>query len=143
MGASFRSASREWWRALLPALGQPEGLRSGGNPARWKCAGCRKKFSVTSGTLFHSRKLSVRDYLAVIGLFCNGVKGVAALRMARDMNINPKSAFVLLHKLREAMGGRGDRRRRTRRRSRDRRCLLRLPHPPREPQKRSAATTAS
>ena len=24
--------------------------------------------------------------------------------MARDMNINPKSAFVLLHKLREAMG---------------------------------------
>jgi hypothetical protein len=34
----------------------------------------------------------------------NGVKGVAALRMARDMNINPKSAFVLLHKLREAMG---------------------------------------
>jgi transposase-like protein len=71
---------------------------------RWKCAGCRRKFSVTSGTLFHSRKLALRDYLAVIGLFCNGVKGVAALRMARDMNINPKSAFVLLHKRREAMG---------------------------------------
>jgi transposase-like protein len=72
-------------------------------PPRWKCAGCRKKFSVTSGTLFHSRKLAIRDYLAVITLFCNGVKGVAALRMARDMNINPKSAFVLLHKLREGM----------------------------------------
>ena len=42
--------------------------------------------------------------LAVIALFTGGVKGVAALRMARDMNINPKSAFVLLHKLREAMG---------------------------------------
>jgi hypothetical protein len=56
------------------------------------------------GTIFHSRKLAIRDYLAVIALFCNGVKGVAALRMARDMNINPKSAFVLLHKLREAMG---------------------------------------
>jgi hypothetical protein len=54
--------------------------------------------------LFHSRKLPIRDYLAVIALFCNGMKGVAALRMARDMNINPKSAFVLLHKLREAMG---------------------------------------
>jgi hypothetical protein len=37
----------------------------------------------------------------VIALFCNGVKGVAAFRMARDVNINPK----LLHKLREAMGG--------------------------------------
>lgn len=73
-------------------------------PIRWKCAACRRKFSVTSGTLFHSRKLAIREYLAVIALFCNGVKGVAALHMSRDMNINPKSAFVLLHKLREAMG---------------------------------------
>jgi transposase-like protein len=73
-------------------------------PVRWKCSGCRRKFSVTSGTIFHSRKLAIRDYLAAIALFCNGVKGVAALRLSRDMNINPKSAFVLLHKLREAMG---------------------------------------
>src|SRR3954454_18230591 len=73
-------------------------------PVRWKCSACRKKFSVTSGTIFHSRKLSVRDYLAVIALFCNGVKGTSSLQMSRDMNINPKSAFVLLHKLREAMG---------------------------------------
>lgn len=73
-------------------------------PIRWKCSACRKKFSVTSGTIFHSRKLSIRDYLAVIALFCNGVKGTSALQMSRDMNVNPKSAFVLLHKLREAMG---------------------------------------
>jgi transposase-like protein len=73
-------------------------------PTRWKCSACRRKFSVTSGTIFHSRKLAIRDYLAVIALFCNGVKGTSALQMSRDMNINPKSAFVLLHKLREAMG---------------------------------------
>jgi transposase-like protein len=71
---------------------------------RWKCSGCPEKFSVTSGTIFHSRKLAIRDRLAAIALLCNGVKGVAALRLSRDMNINPKSAFVLLHKLREAMG---------------------------------------
>src|SRR5438105_15729854 len=63
-----------------------------------------RKFSLTSGTLFHSRKLSVRDHLAVIALFVNGVKGTSALQISRDRNINPKSAFVLLHKLREAMG---------------------------------------
>jgi transposase-like protein len=73
-------------------------------PPRWKCSGCRRKFSLTSGTLFHSRKLSVRDYLAVIALFVNGVKGTSSLQISRDFNINPKSAFVLLHKLREAMG---------------------------------------
>jgi transposase-like protein len=73
-------------------------------PPRWKCSGCRRKFSLTSGTLFHSRKLPVRDYLAIIGLFVNGVKGTSALQISRDLNINPKSSFVLLHKLREAMG---------------------------------------
>jgi ISXO2-like transposase domain/Transposase zinc-ribbon domain len=73
-------------------------------PIRGKCAACRRKFSVTSGTIFHGRKLAIRDYLAVIALFANGVKGTSALQMSRDMNINPKSAFVLLHKLREAMG---------------------------------------
>ncbi len=73
-------------------------------PSRWQCAACRKRFSVTSGTIFHSRKLAIRDYLTVIALFCNGVKGTSSLQMSRDMNINPKSAFVLLHKLREAMG---------------------------------------
>src|ERR1700730_12679039 len=72
-------------------------------PPRWKCGGCRRKFSLTSQTLFHSRKLPVRDYLAVIALFVNGVKGTSALQISRDLNINPKSSFVLLHKLREAM----------------------------------------
>jgi transposase-like protein len=73
-------------------------------PPRWKCSGCRRKFSLTSGALFHSRKLPVRDYLAIIALFVNGVKGTSALQISRDLDINPKSAFVLLRKLREAMG---------------------------------------
>src|SRR3954452_18804287 len=89
---------------FCPACGVTKVYRLAETPVRWKCSECRKKFSVTSGTIFHSRKLAIRDYLAVIALFCNGVKGTSALQMPRDMNINPKSAFVLLHKLREAMG---------------------------------------
>src|SRR5438105_14866920 len=73
-------------------------------PIRWKCSGCRRKFSVTSGTLFHSRKLAIRDHLAVIALWANGVKGVSALQISRDMDVGPKAIFVMLHKLREAMG---------------------------------------
>src|SRR3954451_6413794 len=33
-------------------------LNEPGMQTRWKCAACRKKFSVTSGTIFHSRKLA-------------------------------------------------------------------------------------
>ena len=71
---------------------------------RFKCAACLHKFSVTSGTIFASRKLALRDYLAAIAIFVNGAKGYAALQLSRDLDVQYKTAFVLAHKLREAVG---------------------------------------
>ena len=62
-----------------------------------------KDFSITCGTLFASHKLPLRCYLAAIAIFCNEVKGKSALALSRDLNVSYKCAFVLLHKLREAM----------------------------------------
>lgn len=76
--------------------------------ALWKCKGCDKHFSVTSGTIFASRKLPVRDYLLAIAIFVNGAKGISALQLSRDMSCDYKTAFVLAHKLREAMGSASD-----------------------------------
>ena len=70
----------------------------------WRCKGCHRQFSLTSGTLFHSRKLPVRSYLMAIAVFVNGAKGHAALHLSRDLDVQYKTAFVLSHKLREAMG---------------------------------------
>ncbi|MGE0650301.1 MAG: IS1595 family transposase [Alphaproteobacteria bacterium] len=70
----------------------------------FKCKGCSAQFSVTTGTIFASRKLSVRDLLAAIAIFVNGAKGVSALQLSRDLDVQYKTAFVLAHKLREAMG---------------------------------------
>ena len=69
----------------------------------WKCRGCRHQFSVTSGTIFANRKLPIRDYLAVIVLFVNAAKGISALQLGRDLDVSYKAAFVLAHKLREAI----------------------------------------
>ena len=69
----------------------------------WKCKGCNHQFSVTSGTIFASRKLPMRDYLTAIALFVNAVKGISALQLGRDLDVSYKSAFVLAHKLREAI----------------------------------------
>lgn len=71
---------------------------------RWKCRGCSKQFSLTSGTIFHSRKMEVRNILAAIAIFTNGVKGHAALQLSRDLGHDYKTCFVLLHKIREALG---------------------------------------
>ncbi len=70
---------------------------------RYRCRACAKDFSLTSGTLFASHKLPLRMYLAAIAIFCNEVKGKSALAMSRDLGLSYKAAFVLIHKMREAM----------------------------------------
>ncbi|CAG1015836.1 hypothetical protein RHIZO_05167 [Rhizobiaceae bacterium] len=70
---------------------------------KFKCVGCHAQFSVTSGTMFASRKLSFTDLLAAICLFVNGSKGMSAVQFSRDLDVQYKTAFVLAHKLREAL----------------------------------------
>lgn len=76
--------------------------RPSGAP-RFRCRECRKDFSITSGTLFSSHKLPLRGYLAAIAIFCNEVKGKSMLAISRDLGLSYKAAFVICHKLREAM----------------------------------------
>jgi transposase-like protein len=69
----------------------------------FKCKGCAAQFSATTGTIFASRKLSFRDTLAAIAIFANGAKGISALQLSRDIDCQYRTAYVLAHKLREAM----------------------------------------
>ena len=77
--------------------------RKANGAPRWRCKACRKDFSVTSGTIFAFHKMPLRQYLAAIAIFINEVKGKSALALSRDLNCQYKTAFVLAHKLREAM----------------------------------------
>jgi transposase-like protein len=70
----------------------------------FKCKGCLAQFSLTSGTIFANRKMEVRNILAAIAIFVNGVKGYSALQLSRDLGHDYKTCFVLLHKIREALG---------------------------------------
>src|SRR3954449_6420652 len=77
--------------------------RRGNGAARWRCKACRKDFSVTSGTLFAFHKMPLRAYLMAIAIFANEVKGKSMLALSRDLGTQYKTAFVLAHKIREAM----------------------------------------
>lgn len=70
---------------------------------RFKCAGCHGQFSVTSGTIFASRKMAFVDLLAAICIIGNAKKGISALQLGRDLDCQHKTAFVLAHKIREAL----------------------------------------
>lgn len=69
----------------------------------YKCKGCSKQYSINSGAIFHGRKLQVCDILAAIAIFINGAKGYSGLQLSRDLNVDYKTAFVLLHKVRESI----------------------------------------
>ena len=90
---------------VCPACGGVDAYdcrRPNGAP-RFRCRACGKDFSITSGTLFASHKLPLRMYLAAIAIFVNEVKGKSMLAMSRDLGVSYKAAFVLCHKMREAM----------------------------------------
>jgi transposase-like protein len=88
---------------ICPRCGCTEHYNLKSRPV-WKCKACSKQFSLTSGTIFHSRKLTLRDILGAIAIFTNGAKGYSALQLSRDLGCDYKSCFVLLHKLRESIG---------------------------------------
>ncbi len=92
-------------QAVCPHCGCPTAYecRRPSGALRFRCKACRKDFSITSGTLFASHKMPLRNYLAATAIFINEVKGKSALALSRDLGTAYKTAFVLAHKLREAM----------------------------------------
>lgn len=70
---------------------------------KFKCKACHHQYSPTSGTMFASRKMSYVDLLAAICMVFNSAKGMSALQLARNLDCQHKTAFVLSHKIREAL----------------------------------------
>jgi transposase-like protein len=70
---------------------------------QWRCRDCGHTFSVTSGTIFAHHKLPLQVYLGAVAIYTNAVKGLSALQMSRDLDVQYKTAFVLMHKLRQSL----------------------------------------
>lgn len=105
-GAYRRFCSLRWPETegapICPACGCLE-IYNLSTRRRYKCAACHRQFSVTSGAIFASHKLGFVDLLAAIWLVVNAAKGLSAVQLSRYLNVQHKTAFVLMHKLREAM----------------------------------------
>jgi transposase-like protein/IS1 family transposase len=68
----------------------------------YRCADCRRNFSVTVGTIFEDTKLPLRIWFGAIWLITNHPKGIASTTLAKDLGITQKSAWFVLHRLRHA-----------------------------------------
>ncbi len=70
---------------------------------QWKCGACRKKFSVTSRSIFEGAHIPVGKWIYAIFLMCSSKKGVSANQLSRELDISYKSAWFMCHRVREAM----------------------------------------
>ena len=80
-------------------------IRTTSRPAASSSAGkgCYHQFSPDLGHDLRRRKMAYVDLLAAILIVMDAAKGMSALQLAREIDCQHKTAFVLCHKLREAM----------------------------------------
>lgn len=69
----------------------------------WKCAKCRKQFSVLTGTIFHGTKVPIETWLMVMVQMSSAKNGISAREIERMHGLTPETAWFVLHRLREAM----------------------------------------
>jgi transposase-like protein len=69
----------------------------------WKCATCRKQFTVTVGTIFESSHIPLNKWLLAFYLLCSSKKGMSAHQLHRMLGVQYKTAWFMAHRIREAM----------------------------------------
>src|SRR5882724_770127 len=72
---------------------------------RLKCANkeCFKKFSVTVGTVFENSNIPLTTWFPAVYLISNHKKGISSSQLSRDLGITQKTAWFVLHRIRESL----------------------------------------
>lgn len=74
----------------------------------YKCADCKKQFSVRKGTIFEESRLPLRKWFAAAWLITSNRKGISSTQLAREIGVTQKTAWFMLGRLREVAGTMGD-----------------------------------
>jgi transposase-like protein len=69
----------------------------------YKCADCRKQFSVRIGTIFEDSALPLRKWFMAIYLLMAHKKGISSVQLAKDISVTQRTAWFMLHRIRHAV----------------------------------------
>jgi len=72
-------------------------------PGLYYCAACNGQFTATVGTVFERSKIPMTKWLMAAHMFNSGMNGVSAHEMHRTLGVTYKTAWFMMHRLREAM----------------------------------------
>ncbi|MEX0985144.1 MAG: IS1595 family transposase [Actinomycetota bacterium] len=109
-----RFGSEDRCRSYLETLRWPDGVRCPqcGSQSisrittrnQYDCNGCRNRFSVKSGTVFHDSHLPLWKWFLATYLITESKKGMSANQIKRTLGVSYQTAWYLCHRIRWAMG---------------------------------------
>lgn len=70
---------------------------------KWRCKDCKRQFSVKVGTIFEESPLSLSKWLPAVWLLANTKNGTSSHELGRALGVTQKTAWFMLHRIREAM----------------------------------------
>lgn len=72
----------------------------------YRCNACQEDFTVRTGTVMERSHIPLHKWLYAMYLLVTARKGISSLQLAKEIGVTQKTAWFLLHRLREACGGR-------------------------------------
>ncbi len=111
------NAARAWFEAIVWPAGKRFCPKCGGENTHecshakmaYRCKDCRKYFSVKTCTAMAGSPLPLLKWLYAIYLDTTSLKGVASMKLHRDLGITQKSAWHMQQRIREAFSEQGPR----------------------------------
>ncbi len=102
-------SARKWFEAHIwphgrhcPRCGSVRTHEASHAKSPYRCSDCRSYFSVKTGTALEGSKISLRKWVFAIYLEVTSLKGVSSMKLHRDLKVTQKTAWFMLHRLREA-----------------------------------------
>ena len=75
-------------------------------PEQYQCKDCQSQFAVTTRTPMHATNLDLRIWICAMSLALMSSKGISSVVIASLLGVNRKTAWMLGHRIREAMDDR-------------------------------------
>ena len=102
-------AARQWFEGHVwpngrhcPRCGSSRTHEASHANSPYRCTDCRAYFSVKTGTAIEGSKVTLRKWAFAIYLEVTSLKGVSSMKLHRDIGVTQKTAWFMLHRLREA-----------------------------------------
>lgn len=88
-------------RCPICASGERIGVRKSGY---CRCNACAEDFTVRTGTVFERSHVPLHKWIYAMYLLVTARKGISSIQLSKEIGITQKSAWFVLHRLREACG---------------------------------------